>query len=138
MKFPLHHLLIAPLAVLPGCLVCPHPPGLVDGIPIPPRATDTIQSGVTTRQDVLLLLGQPTRAEMADRYYFYLWNVSTLIVGFGMPPAVGGGDVPTDRWFICFEFLEDGTLTRWERVKHGMFDPRDEQILKKWIADAGP
>ena len=134
-------ILLPALSLLAGCVVVPlpHPAMLVKGVQLPERSTNPLQPGVTTRQDVLLTLGTPTRVEANERYYFYLWTTSTVAVAFGsIPPMAASADVPTEKWFVCLEFGPDGRLVRWERFKEGTFSPSENDTLKAWMEKSSP
>ena len=107
---------LVPLLKVTGCIVLPLPPL---GAQIGPDEIETIRPGVSTREQVHEVLGEPN-VTIVERYEIF--DVSEerynwLIFG-GLPPYVGGGTVPVDErlYRVLADYESDGMLRElhWE------------------------
>lgn len=82
------------LAACPGCLIVPTPHYDSDAIQtrrnVTPKTGDAITDGVTTREEVLLMLGEPDASLYGGRRFVYLW---AKVVGLWFVAAGCEGDV---------------------------------------------
>ena len=113
-------LLIAAIAVfLNGCVIIPTPEHDI-GIPmrgrVPKDTLDLIKPGVTTREETLLVLGEPDIVADNDASFAYLWCVveGYFIVGVGAAGGGvggGGGMGPLPRMYsVIIKFDEQGVV----------------------------
>ena len=120
------------LGLLSGCLVVPHKASVMIGTEVPEKVTQPLQPGVTTRQDVLHLLGRPDRIEEDGRYYFYHWTKSSVFWMIWGGYGGVGGEIPTEKEFVCLEFGPGSRLVRWERVKAGPSSKSGDAAINTW------
>ena len=74
----------------------------------------------TTREDVLLRLGEPTRVAERERLFVYLWDLGIVMIPYGGFPTgmPGGVDTLSQRRGLWIEFdsrghvREHGTTSR--------------------------
>lgn len=111
-------------------------------MPIPPIGVDEItpetlgrlQPGKTTRVDVLMSLGDPTRRLEADRFFVYDWSEKhwMLVIGAPLRGAVGTfGD--THR--LAIEFSESGRIARLKQFSSYSKKALDDD-LDTWVKHA--
>jgi outer membrane protein assembly factor BamE (lipoprotein component of BamABCDE complex) len=112
-------LLLFPL--LNGCVIIPtpeHGAGVTGGRgQIPQKTLDLIKPGVTTREDVLLLLGEPDIVDENETTFAYCWSVveGYLFWGVGAagggvaPGAAGGGPIPK-MYGVTIKFDRQGVV----------------------------
>ena len=90
-----------------------------------------LQTGKSTRVDVLLLLGAPSRILEDDRFFIYDWSASTGVVALPFLGAAGG--IVTD-FAYCLEFTRGGILKRQQLIggRSNMFKGSTEQQVEEW------
>ena len=121
--------LLASTLGLSGCVVVPIPPIGTDEIT--PETLGRLQPGKTTRIEVLMSLGDPTRRLEADRFFVYDWSESHWMVIAGAPlrGAVGTfGD--THR--LAIEFSKSGRIARLKQFASYSKKTLDED-LDAWV-----
>ena len=85
-----------------------------------------LESGITTKDDVRLLIGEP--AEEDDRFFTYWWKRKD---GYFFVAAQGGqGDAGStkDLHAFCLEFGADGKLKRFKHFESGW---RKKEVYKQ-------
>lgn len=93
-----------------GCVVVvPSPPMGIHEITA--EALAQLKPGETTRVDVLMTLGDPTRRLEGDRVFCYDWSEIHWVGAIAVP---GGGEPIAfgDRHRLAIEFSEAGTIAR--------------------------
>jgi len=114
--------------LLAGCLpipVVPHGLGVVPD----KEAFESLRPGVTTRADVLLLLGEPNHRFDDDRFLMYEWTVAYgyVIVG-GYTQAY---PIPVAApHYLCLEFGLDSRLVRNEHLIGSLYAKPDKAIRR--------
>jgi len=99
-------------ALLTGCLIFPlgyyTEPSRKN---VSERPPDKIVPGVTSREEVLLLLGEPDKASADEREFWYIaekavWGWMLLAPG----PGGGGGDIFYSAYVLTLSFNGDGIV----------------------------
>jgi outer membrane protein assembly factor BamE (lipoprotein component of BamABCDE complex) len=90
-----------------------------------------LQTGKSTRVDVLLLLGAPSRRVEDDRFFIYKWSATTGMVAIF--PGQTQGDVVND-FAYCLEFTNEGILKRQQLIggRLNMFKGTTKQQVEEW------
>lgn len=124
---------VAALAVplLAGCIVVPSPhygPGRIEH-----SYLQQIKPGVTSREDVLLELGPPSRRLSADR--FFVFDYEEVVAWAG---TFGAATDVTSHHLLAIEFAPDGRVVRFEDLAGILRDV--EKKFATWLeqADAAP
>ena len=79
------------------------------------HSVDEIEEGVTTREEVLDILGEPDRVHEDGNAYYYSGSYSDGFIAYGWYGArTGVGLIEEEGWYIRVTFDESGTV---ERVK---------------------
>jgi len=98
-----------------GCLVVPTGEWATSRNPTRGRiergALDTIQPGVTTREDVLLRLGEPDATLRDERLFGYCWSMNVAVF---IPLVSGPATGLPRRYLLLIEFDEEGRVKRSE------------------------
>lgn len=83
---------------------------------IPDKSLAFMQTGVTTRADVMLALGEPDIATNNDTWFAYRWVMMTGGWFFVVPAAapVGGGSAFHKTHALLIEFDAQGVVQRFE------------------------
>jgi hypothetical protein len=84
---------------------------------IPKDIIKSLKPGETTREELLLLVGEPDARYEQDRYFIYEWEVSEALVG-----TLGGGADVYIKHYFCVEFDEDNRIKRLEHIESGLID----------------
>lgn len=127
-----------------GCVIIPtteHVPvvgptrGLIDQ-----ETLESIRVGVTTREEVLLRLGEPDVVMRNERLFAYHWvtNTGYVIGGGGATGSITGGGgvgaIRQKRYLALVEFDEQGIVKRHE-VKEGWLFYRRSYDIGPWLND---
>ena len=124
-------LLTAALAAQGCVIVLPSPPVKLNEVGAETLAR--LRPGNTTRVDVLMALGDPTKRLDGDRVFFYDWEEIHWVGAVGVP---GGGEpfAIGDTHRLAIEFSADGTIARLQR-----FSSYSAQTLDKnsaaWVKE---
>jgi hypothetical protein len=105
------------LAVLAlgGCVPVPVPHGLEGSrAPIVEERARFLQAGVTTREEVLLTLGEPEDVLDGERMFVYRWEGALSLVLVPGPP---GGPVAMFRHDLRIGFDDQGRVSSVARSK---------------------
>jgi outer membrane protein assembly factor BamE (lipoprotein component of BamABCDE complex) len=97
-----------------GCvMVLPSPPIRLNAVSAETLAQ--LKPGKTTRVDVLMALGDPSKRLDGDRVFFYDWQEVHWVGAVGVP---GGGEpfALGDTHRLAIEFSADGTIARLQRL----------------------
>jgi outer membrane protein assembly factor BamE (lipoprotein component of BamABCDE complex) len=121
---------ISVLAVLfNGCIIIPTPEHDL-GMPmrgqIPPKTINLVKPGITTREQVLLNLGEPDIVADNDAAFVYLWCPveGYFIIGVGAAGGGvggGGGMAPLPRMYCVIIKFDDQGIVRSCDAKHTDF-----------------
>jgi len=108
---------VVALAAITGCIVIPVPtPGSVyEGSRRAVIAEDVIISlkpSDTTREDVLLRLGDPTERVEGDRFFIYQWTTGDITVVVLLPGGAAGSFDITTHHLLSLEFSPSNRLIR--------------------------
>ena len=139
---------------LSGCIVVPIPheeyayrDASYSPRVIIPADMQFIDPGVTTREQVLLHLGEPDNSWDQDRIFFYRWEMTNAMVfwawaiGYGYSGAgdAGVNEVPHAHYLVV-EFDRGGVMKRWgleeNNWKWAFMNP-DEEVRSRWRVPAG-
>jgi hypothetical protein len=106
--------LLALVTLVGGCVLPLAPESLNE---VPERSITAIRPDVSTRADVLLLLGNPTRREAQDAYFLYEWERlhGGAALGFPLPFALTYSESCHQ---LVIRFAPNGLVSR-VRVFHG-------------------
>jgi hypothetical protein len=86
-------LVVGSLAILPGCLLIPvdyHAAGSRHNVDAGVRSK--LQPGVTTKEEVLLMLGEPDLVSEDGQHFGYAWSKVKLIVILVAPTGGDAGE----------------------------------------------
>lgn len=115
-------IVVLTLALCTGCVIIPtqeHVEGPTRGL-IEQEMLGSIRAGVTTREEVLLRLGEPDVVMRNERLFGYHWVTVWGKVGVVAPGGAGGGPLQTS-YLALFEFDEKGIVKRHEVKKETLF-----------------
>ena len=84
---------------------------------IPLEVINSLKKGVTTREDLLLLVGAPNGVHEGDRYFTYSWKATEGAVG-----VPGGGSYVVKTHYFCVEFYQNNRVKRFIHIKSGLID----------------
>jgi hypothetical protein len=116
------------MLLLAGCLPIPTVPHGLEPVP-DQEAVDSLSPGVSTRADVLLLLGEPKHRLDDDRFFLYEWDVAygyVIVGGYtqAYPVPVAGPQ------YLCFEFGPDSRVVHREHLIGSLYAKPDKAIRK--------
>ena len=123
-----------PLAlVLSSCIVLPIPRDQVEGHPVTADPKVVLHAGITTRDEVIARLGQPTAIWEEKRIFAYSWDqvkwAMLWLVGAYSGMAGGVVDLPTHH-MLLIQFDEN------DRVKRvGQVDRPNSEAYGKFLVD---
>lgn len=126
--------LLASVLGASGCVVVPIPTPPIAFDEITPETLGGLKPGETTRVDVLMSLGDPTRRLQADRIFVYDWSESHWIVLIGVP---GGGGMTDfgDTHRLAIEFSESGRIARLQQFARYSKEALEEDF-DTWVKRA--
>jgi hypothetical protein len=117
--------------VLPACIIIPTPQHYLGGrFEIDYVTTDSMKPGATSKEDVLLKLGEPDLVVKSGRVLGYRWQKAQAYLFVGGPGGATGGPIMTTYLFLL-EFNEEDVLLRAE-LKSKLLTTRsvlDEALL---------
>jgi hypothetical protein len=92
---------------------------------------DSLEPGKTTREDVLLMFGDPGERLDDDEYFCYRWERAqgTVLVYGGEGSNIG------KEHFFCAQFSPDNVLIRKQHIEAFMFGDaraKRDEILNVW------
>lgn len=132
--------LIAPL-LLTGCLVIPIPTGdkvVMSGKRVSADTMDRIEVGVTTRQQVLELLGSPILDWEDERILAYQWDVRKMLILWmlagGNTLLEGSCEVPRHH-VLLIQFGPDGRVRRVGRTVRAGVEHVGDHLVEWWNAE---
>ena len=124
-----------------GCPFIIPTPGLHPNAPTP-EVMETIKPKVTTRTEVLMMLGDPDFRLEDDRYFVYDWTDLRAIVGLAGPYAVLAGSELKDLHALVIDFAPDGRVARvkeFEKSASGKGEKEEQDLwedIRVWIKAA--
>jgi hypothetical protein len=94
----------------------------------------SLKQGETTREDLLLLAGEPDARYEKDRYFIYEWEALEAFVAIP-----GGGDAVPIKHYFCVEFDEKNRIKKLEHIKSSLFKSADtaQDEMYKWVHGSG-
>ena len=128
-------LLLAVVSVASSsCVIIPTPEhGLHSGHgEITEADTVALEVGKTTREEVLLRLGEPSASLNEGKIFIYDWSVVRGYAAVAMQTFIGAGEIEKD-YQVILEFDEQGLLTRGERSAPGMFSAEGEKFSADYL-----
>jgi hypothetical protein len=129
------------LVVLPGCLAVPipAPERVVAGSQVTPGMTAPIQPGVTTRSEIIQLLGEPALDLPAHRIIAYRWEALVAhmawFIGSGYS-GWGGVEGVHASYVLLIAFDANDRVVRFEKTTQRPWDSVSEHALK-WAEREG-
>jgi len=129
------------LVVLPACVAVPIPvpERAVAGSEVTPAMTAPIQPGVTTRSEVIHLLGEPSLELPAPRIIAYQWEALIgyvpWVIGYGYSGR-GGVDAVHQSYALLIAFDANDRVVKFEKTTHWPWDSVSEHALK-WAEGEG-
>ena len=121
-----------------GCLYIPTPQhGLLSGRGmIDAEETRKFRVGITTREDVLLLLGEPDATLNNQSVFLYTW---TRTQGYLIIGGYGRGEIAAigHTTLLLFDFDANNYLKRFELTSPGIFSSVMGEA-QKWISEDMP
>jgi hypothetical protein len=123
------------LVALPACLYIPVPEGTVlAGSKVTSEMTALIRPGVTTRSEVIHLLGEPALDLSAHRIIAYNWemlggHMPWGIGGLGLRGAGGVVDV-SNLYVLLIAFDADDRVLKFEETTQPLWDSVSEHALR--------
>ena len=99
---------------LPACIIIPTPQHYVGGrFDIDYVTIDSVKPGTTSKEDVLLRLGEPDLVVKNERVLGYRWQKAQAYLFAGGPGAGAGAPIMT-TYLLLLEFNEKDVLLRAE------------------------
>ena len=129
------------LVVLPGCLAVPIPvpERTVAGSQVTPAMTAPIQPGVTTRSEVIQLLGEPALDLPAHRIIAYRWEALIgyvpWVMGYGYSGRGGVGETHAS-YLLLVAFDANDRVVKVEKTTQSPWDSPSEHALQ-WAKGEG-
>ena len=129
------------LVVLPACVAVPIPvpERAVAGSEVTPEMTAPIQPGVTTRSEVIQVLGEPSLELPAPRIVAYQWEALIgyvpWVMGYGYSGR-GGVDAVHQSYVLLIAFDANDRVVKFEKTTHWPWDSVSEHALK-WAEGEG-
>jgi len=114
-------LMMGAVVLVSGCLIIPVPEYKAGGSRgnINEETTAQFQIGVTTKEDVILLLGEPDYSSEDGRRLGYSWGRVKAWLFVGGPGAGAAGEISRE-YFLSLVFDEEGRLA-------------DTDVLGEWF-----
>lgn len=129
-------LFLSPLALFfSSCLIIPLPATKVQGnVSVNSKTIQFLKPNITTREEVLLKLGDPDGVAFQHSILIYRWRVSHALV-----LSEGGADqIAQDRFFLV-SFNTDHTVRKFEIINYNI-DKRKKPLidfLRTWEQGTG-
>ena len=98
-----------------GCLYVPYHRH-INRVP-DEKTLASIKEGVTSKEDILMMLGEPDRVLDNERIFLYWWQEDYGFFGWAFS---GGGPVRSTHW-LYYEFDENNIIMKYEIKKRGVF-----------------
>jgi outer membrane protein assembly factor BamE (lipoprotein component of BamABCDE complex) len=118
---------------LSGCIIFPTPSHGGERV-ITKEAIESFEPGTTTRADVLLRLGDPTKRLEEDRFFVYQWKRTHWYWGIFLGNGAGGRFQYSH--YLGLEFTPDNRVKRVKEIDPWWFSPGDHYPqIKEWMAE---
>ncbi|HZK81442.1 MAG TPA: hypothetical protein VFC46_10255 [Humisphaera sp.] len=135
---------IAGFIAVGGCVIAPNSPlGSMQPRVISQEQSRFLQDGVTTREQVLVTLGEPDYWWDGERVFAYQWStsdVAAIYFPFSITPTGASGPlgVFSKGNYLLIEFDNSGRMQRHERKQDNALHriPLDD-LRKQWPSDQG-
>lgn len=121
-----------------GCIVLPIPTEekVLEGTPVNEDKSKLLEIGVTSKDDVIRLLGDPRIIWEEARLFVYDWETSSwFIIGLfagGYSARGVAGDI-SDKYVLLIQFDERDKICRFQKLKRPSEDNRYGNFLKEWV-----
>ena len=128
------------LAAIAGCVIVPTPGMLYEGSRRAVIAEDVIVSlkpSDTTREDVLLRLGDPTERVEGNRFFIYQWTTGDITVVVLLPGGAAGGIDKTKNHLLSLEFSPSNRLIRVGQFEDAFPGGDGWEPFLEWLAGRG-
>ena len=116
-------ILFAVFSIHCSCIYVPVPASDLRSVlgVIPNETIKSLKVGETTREDLLILVGDPDELYEHERFFIYQWEI---LEGVFVVP--GGGDAVYKVHYLCVEFDEKNRIKRLAHIKSGFFKSLDK------------
>jgi hypothetical protein len=117
-----------------GCIILPIPTGerILDGTPVKENQSILLEIGVTSKDDVISYLGDPTFIWKEARLFAYDWETSSWFLIVFIGKELGGADI-SDKYVLLIQFDEQDRICRFQKVKRPDKNDRYGDFLRKWV-----
>ena len=124
--------------IFAGCIVLPIPTGedkILDGMPVTEDQLKFLKVGVTSRDEVISHLGNPSLIWENAQLFVYNWKMRSGIlvwaVGAGYTGGAGILDIPVN-YALLIKFDDQDRISRFEKVKRP-FSKQYGDFLRDWV-----
>jgi outer membrane protein assembly factor BamE (lipoprotein component of BamABCDE complex) len=90
----------------------------------------SIKEGTTSKEDILMMLGEPDRVTNNERLFSYWWQEESGAVGVIAVPGAGGriGDDSTKHTYSLYIEFDENNIVKWFEIKKKhQFDELDKE-----------
>ena len=119
-----------------ACIVIPVPESKVfSGRPITDEELSFLEPNLTTKADVIGLLGEPTVFWQDEDVFAYDWGMLQAVMPWILPgpyTAAYGVEHIGSKYILLIQFDENDLVKRFERTRRSPFDSYGEHLLD-WI-----
>lgn len=102
---------------------------------IPDSSIEVLERGMTSRDEVLLHLGLPDRANQQETLFIYHWSTAwdVFVGGAYQSAPVGGSSEVKEDFALRIEFDDQGIVNRFEKTKEDLSDDSDCEAYEAYI-----
>jgi hypothetical protein len=120
-----------------GCFVLPIPTGerILDGTPVKEDQSKLLEIGVTSKDDVISYLGDPTFIWKEARLFAYDWETSSWVLLVAIGSNRDGVADMSNKYVLLIQFDEQDRICRFQKVKRPDKNDRYGDLLRKWVEE---
>lgn len=123
------------LLLLYSCLIVPLPSHREEGrVFIKPETIAFVVTGQTSREEILLRLGDPDAVALDQAVFIYEWTPTVGYAAVGGPGAAAVSNIQ-DKHFYLVAFGKDNKVIRHEIIKHNI-DKKGNLLsfIRNWLS----
>lgn len=117
-----------------GCVIIPVPEKCVSGDKVTKTELTSINPGITTKFEIVELLGNPDVLWLDENVFAYKWKMIWALMPWIVPAGygvVGGCEEFTIDYVLLVQFDLNDRVVRFEQIKRPMFTSYGE-LLENW------
>jgi outer membrane protein assembly factor BamE (lipoprotein component of BamABCDE complex) len=108
-----------------GCIYIPYPRNIIIHRAPDKKTLESIKEGVTSKEDILMMLGEPDRVRNNERLFLYWWQEECGVLGNQYV------SIPIRHTYsLHIEFDENNIVKKFEIIKDSMSNKFDEKYEK--------